>query len=62
MNSHSRRKLSYAWKKTDIRPSSSFFIAEQGKGPLHPIPENADLHTPEKAALLCKSSVGISAV
>jgi hypothetical protein len=29
---------------------------------LHPIPETADLHTPEKPLLLWKSYVGISAV
>jgi hypothetical protein len=36
----------------------------QGKGApllLHPIPKNADLHTPEKIALLCKTYVGILA-
>ena len=41
-----------------------FSIADAGEGPLplHPIPKNADFHTPEKIVLLCKSYVGISAV
>src|ERR1700739_4310064 len=42
---HSRRRVPCVCTKTEIRPSwGSLF--------LHPIPENADLHTPEKTVLL----------
>jgi hypothetical protein len=64
IRSHSRRGISCAWKKTDIRPSWGFAIADAGEGRLFPlaaIPENADFHTPENPLLLWKSYVGISA-
>jgi hypothetical protein len=40
-----------------------FSIADAGEGlplPLHPIPDNADLHSADETALLCKSHLAIS--